>query len=116
MTTPRFDPEPDADYGKCVTCGIPLRNEKEASDHRESTYREAKAIGQAKGHGTQVLNPSRADRIEREVHSIIEDAVHGGLSSIEDMIGRDLITEAEAAAAVKSVYVDFPDARKEYSA
>lgn len=109
MTTPRFDQDPATDYGKCVTCGIDLPTEQEADDHRRQT------IEGGRSHRTRSSNPSRKDRIEREVSDAIDDAIHSALSTIDSLIARDHITEEEAETAIRAQYIDLSDAWKEYS-
>jgi len=116
MTTPRFNQDPGADYGKCNTCGIALPTEQDASDHREATLEASKVAGGSKSHSTRTTNPSREDRIENNIGSLIEGAIQDVLSSIDDLIAADHITEEEAVAALKLQHVDFLDEWKEYSA
>lgn len=113
--TSRFDPEPDAQYAKCKTCGIDLPTVEESNIHGNATAHEAFAKGSSGGgHSIRILNPSRARRIGRAVNGIVDEVIDDAMSKLEDLVYRKHITEAEAVEAIRP-YSDFADAWDEYN-
>lgn len=118
MSTSRFNQDPGVNYGKCNDCGVVLPTEREANDHMATTFEESKAStknGFGSGHAVRIVNPARPARIKREISSLIEDAIQGALSRIDDLIAADHITEEEAADALQFQHTDFTEEWQEYS-
>ena len=113
--TDRFDPELDAQYAKCNTCGIDLPTVEESSIHGNATAHESFAKGsKGGGHTIRILNPSRESRIRRAVMGIVDEVIDDAMSKLEDLVYRKHITEAEAVEAIRP-YSDFADAWDEYN-
>lgn len=108
MTTDRFDPTPDLPYGSCVTCGITLEAREDAQSHMKETLVAGKMP--RRSHTTRSMNPTREDRIEREVRFIVEDAIQDAIDEIERLVEQGHITRDEATKALRDVPGDFTDA------
>lgn len=108
MPVPRFDPDPAAPYGRCLGCGVVVASEGDASTHLLA------GAGAGGGHGVRVENPSRQRRIELEVDRLLDDALQGLFSRVDDLVARGDVTEAEASGAF-SRHPDIAEAWEEYS-
>lgn len=100
MPSTRFDPDEGKPYGKCLTCGIDLATDADAKAHRTETAEAAHAAGKNGGHGTRTLNAPRAERIENEVDSLVQDAYESFVEELQKLVNGRHITEAEATTAV----------------
>lgn len=116
MSTPRFDPADGLSYGTCNTCTIDLPTKQDADVHMSTTLEEARTTGGRCGHSVHVRNPARSTRINHEIWNLLEDALQGLMSKVDDLIAADHITEEEAGEALSQQHVDLSDAWKEYSA
>ncbi|MCU1441114.1 MAG: hypothetical protein JWP85_2111 [Rhodoglobus sp.] len=103
----RFDPDPDKPYGNCMDCEEVFADRADMSAHLSETYKAGKSH---RGRGT---NPTRAERIERELDQIAEDVLYDFVSRTEDLVDRDEVTEEEITEAVGRVTADFADAWSE---
>lgn len=112
-TTDRFDPSPDADYGKCNDCGINLATEPDAKAHMRTTMEEAQSKGASRSHRVSVLNPGREQRITTEVDCLVDDAIQDAMEQLDRLVDRGDASEAEITAALKW-HSDFANSWEEY--
>lgn len=112
--TSRFDPAPDSDYGVCVQCGTSMPTKDEANAHMSTTFEDAQAKGHTRGHGVQVLNPSRSARIEREVRRTVDRVIQRAMDDLDDLVIRRDASAEEIREAL-GWYSDFSDAWDEYT-
>lgn len=103
MTTPRFDPAPEVDYGSCITCGVPLPTQENAHEHMSTTV---DAGGSS--HRIALQNPPRERRIRSHVSTIISTAVEDALTEVARLVNNNEITRAEADRALCN-HPDFGD-------
>lgn len=111
-TTDRFDQTAGA-YATCIVCEVELPTAKDGNEHMTETFEAAKAAGMASGHRISVTNPTREQRIEFGVSTIISDAFDKVMDDIERLIDRNEVTEDEAKAALRH-HPEFADAWEDY--
>ena len=103
MTSTRYDPRPNEPYGVCLTCDMTLDDGLAADKHMSDTT----PVG-GRSHSTRTTNPTRKQRVQRAIDSIIEDAIADALDEVLDLTDEH-ITRSEARAAL-FWHPDFLDA------
>jgi hypothetical protein len=104
--TDRFNPITGADYGVCLNCHELLPDRHAANTHMDETL---KASPDSRSHSIRASNRNRAERIESHILSLVQDALDGAVSEIEDLIANGDISEEEATNASDVAY-DLADA------
>lgn len=112
MSTTRFNAEPDSDYGKCQTCGIPLATQEDANAHGIAALQETTLDGKKAPHTISVLNPTRERRISRAISDIISDAIDEAMEEIERLLDKDHLDHQEIEQALQG-HPDFAEAWEE---
>jgi hypothetical protein len=100
--TRRFDPRPDASYANCIDCEATLATREELDQHLADTMQDRGS------HVVQITNPSRQERIERELINLVEEALDDWVSNVEDLQGD--VTQEELTTAMRKVTPEFADA------
>lgn len=98
MSTGRYDPDPDRDYGSCVDCAATFPTQAEKRAHLDET-RTLSRLGHS--HRVRTTNPSRPERIEREIENEIESALMDFVDALYQMTGGGDVTEDEITEALK---------------
>ena len=122
--TDRFNPDPDAPYGKCLTCEeagteLTFADRDAMQAHMHETF---EASNHANGHRTRTTNPTRQERITSSVMSSAQDAADSALTEFVDDVARLLdrgdatLAELTAAVAESTMFVDLDwhEAWREY--
>lgn len=108
-------PEQNAPYGKCNDCGLVLATQEESRQHHMETLPEhPDESGRRVSHSTQVLNPSRQEKLASHIARIIEDALYQAnedLEELEDLDGG--YTQDEIKTALRH-HADFHTAYEEH--
>lgn len=107
--TSEFDQIPDEPYASCTTCSGTFDTKDDSQAHMLST---AKDSG-GRSHRVRISNPSRPERIERRVGSLIDDAVVEIIDELINLERRGQITDEEIGAALKG-YDLIADAWQDY--
>lgn len=120
----RFDEDSDEPYARCTAegCGFVADTKEAISEHSRAT---SKPTGEtvgiiAQSHSYRVVNPTRAERIQRhidmEASDAIDNAVSEFLESVYRLHSREGVPLAELTTAVARtlVDVDFRSAWSEY--
>lgn len=100
----RFDPDTDKPYAICEGCESVLPTREEMSAHLSETF------SNGKSHRAQITNPTRPERIERELRQLADNALGEFVDEAWDLTEREGITEEEITEAVRFVVADFDDA------
>lgn len=114
MTSTRFDQDPDAIYGTCITCGEDQHTEADSKQHMSQTLEDAKMTGQSRGHGIQILNPTRGYRIEAATSSIVDEAIERAMGDMRRLVDNDEATENEIRESLW-MHSDFREAWDEWN-
>lgn len=101
----RNDPQPGLAYAVCETCQVDLDDQPSAREHMSATV--APVSGEpgvtARGHRIRIINPTRSERVQRQVEQILTDAVEEEPGEV-DIRSRELeITEAAVELAVEKL-------------
>lgn len=115
MPTSRFDPVPDSPYASCKGCDITLSSQAEANTHMHDTFEAAKAEGHTGGHRITILNPSREQRIHRELSRTLDFAIARAHEDLYELVAGEHATEAEIDKALQS-FPDFAEGWSDYCA
>jgi hypothetical protein len=110
--TSRFDPTPDEPYGKCMDCGAALTTEADSRAHMSSTFKQSTSQSSS-SHRVRITNPSRPERIRREMARIVDDALYDAMEALDRLTGRAELTDNEVAEALR-MWPDFADAWDEH--
>ena len=115
MSSTRFDPDPDAIYGKCLTCGQEQATEADSKHHMSATHEEARKNGGTSGHKISISNPSRPYRVSAHTSSIVDDALDRAMSDMQRIVDNDDATSDEIRDSLW-MYSDFQEAWDEWNA
>lgn len=100
MTT-KFDQDPDAPYGQCLSCQMTLQQKSDADEHMHRTMQ-----GKGPSHRVRVTNPPRERRIHSELSTIIDEALREVGSRIRDMVDQGHLTLDEARSVLVMHRID----------
>lgn len=109
MSTTRFNADPDADYGKCQTCGVSLPTQEDSNAHGLAVLKEPTLDGEKAAHTISVLNPTRERRISSAIGNIISDALEEAMDEIDRLLDKDHVNHQEIETALQG-YPDFAEA------
>jgi len=120
----RFDQDPDAPYARCTAedCGFVATTREEMDAHtRETSTPTGETVGViARSHPYRVVNPTRAERIQREIDREASDAIENALTEFVESVYRlhsregVPLRELSAAVARAQTDIDFRSAWSEY--
>ncbi len=120
----RFDQDPDAPYARCTAegCGFVAATREEMDEHaRETSTPTGETVGIiAQSHPYRVVNPTRAERIQRHIDMEASDAIDNAVSEFVESVYRlhsregVPLSELTAAVARAQTEVDFRSAWGEY--
>lgn len=108
MTSTRFDQDPDAIYGRCLTCGEEQPTEADSKHHMSQTHEEAMENGRNRSHSISVYNPSRQYRIEAHASSIVDEALDRAMRDLQRVVDNGDATEDEIRDSLW-LYSDFQE-------
>ena len=108
MTTRRFDPEQDVQYGHCLSCPERFATQEDADEHLSSSFDQDRG----KSHRIRITNRARSERIRTEIVSIVDDALTTAVEKVAELVDQGHITQEEAEHAVRNS--ELADAWDEY--
>ena len=97
----KFDQIPDEPYGDCLTCQMQLDQKSDADEHLNQTMQ-----GPGPSHRIGITNPTRDQRIEYALDTVIDDALYEVGNQIKKMIDRDELSLEEARSALDARGID----------
>jgi hypothetical protein len=100
----RYDPDPTKPYGTCETCGEKLADKDAVHAHFAATRSDS-----TPSHRVQITNPTRLERIERELDYAVESALNDFTEEAYRLLD-DGVTEEEITEAMRMVHGDFGNA------
>lgn len=89
----RFDPTPGQDYGYCLRCAALMVTETDALTHRVSP-----------GHVIKVTNPSRPERLRREISTMVDEAMRSLCEQLDQLVDDKYASPAE----INDTLMDWP--------
>ncbi|MDK8436446.1 MULTISPECIES: hypothetical protein [unclassified Brevibacterium] len=111
MRRDRLNPRTNEPYGNCKDCEAVFEAKSDMYAHLEESSKNAPrdVHGTRRRHRGQVTNPTREERIEREVGYAIESATYDFCSKMDDLILDGQVTEQEVKEALR-YHDDFAEA------
>lgn len=111
-TTERYNPRESEDYGICIDCDAVFLTEQEQESHMSETL---KTSTNKRSHSVRTINPSRLERIDNAIDSLVEDAMDEVCRGIDDLISFNHITEEEALQVIRRTVIDLENEWDNYN-
>ena len=97
-------------YSRCQNCSEEFADPSASNAHLTVTHAES---SNGRSHTVTVVNPTPEERAQREVDSIVEDAISECMDKLDRAIDRGRLT-AEQVVEGLNWHSDFADAWSEY--